>query len=845
MSTKSFIPEMRRGNGPSVLVLLGALLITLHLMLPAATFASPARIAALTPPADQAFALAEVSAVRLVVSYASNTPPVAGGKSGPSAACTGLGVLVASWVPANAQDENTWVLTEGDLVNQNSATCAQQRSAAQISALQVYANNVYTSNQQGLLLTASNFVPKTVRCGQPCSNSAALFAFHTDQPQPFLAVASSTTSQPSPFGIELTNGQNPATIPPQSNAIPKQMQQYLQQMPQYLTPTREAASSTLAKGALMELGMPLVDSNGQLAGIQLTANKVASAQEITQLLSNQPELKATAGRSNDVNMHWSQGIRDYYAGNFTNAQQEFTAAKNASFTAPMIYLTAIAAQPAKGSGGQSNASVANGSASSSGIEFFGIHLSLLSLLLLSVAGLIVLVIILVLVSLRFGAARARRREELADFAVDQAQAQHIADMEVQRQQQSRRVQTPDTLLVDKSSTPRSQPSTSLPCPNCHQPVQVNAEYCPNCRYLLSPSASGLHLRAIPPAAPVSDAPAFRNPPASPIPQSRTQDVRPASSISDIPTTIFPPDGQSNMEKTEKKPYTVEQVTGRNLSLAVGTRTDPGIKRKHKPNEDSLFAMQGERTHNSQPQQFGLFVVADGMGGHALGQDASRLAIQTIINYLLPILSAGDEMSDEGFMKLLSDGVQQANHAVHQNNQERRADMGTTMTAALVVGSMAYVANVGDSRTYLYHEPEGLVKITHDHSVVASLVDAGVIKPDDIYTHPKRNQIYRSLGEKPVVEVDTFKVQLQPGDKLLLCSDGLWDMVRDPDIQRLMCAPVSDPSPTSSGLIQAALDGGGEDNVSVIVVHVTEATNRTGVAGIQLLAKPDSVSIPNL
>jgi serine/threonine protein kinase len=293
------------------------------------------------------------------------------------------------------------------------------------------------------------------------------------------------------------------------------------------------------------------------------------------------------------------------------------------------------------------------------------------------------------------------------------------------------------------------------------------------------------------------------------------------------------------------PYTMEQLTGHNLSLAVGTRTDSGIKQKHKPNEDSLFAMQGERTHNAQPQQFGLFVVADGMSDHINGQDASRLAIQTIINYLLPILSAGGEMSDEGFMKLLSDGVQQANQAVHQNNQERRADMGTTMTAALVVGSIAYVANVGDSRTYLYREPEGLIKITHDHSVVASLVDAGVIKPDDIYTHPKRNQIYRSLGEKPVVEVDTFKVQLQAGDKLLLCSDGLWDMVRDPDIQRLMRAPTSDLSQTTSGLIQAALDGGGEDNVSVIVVYVTEATNRTGVAGIQLLAKPDSVSIPNM
>ncbi|HYU71091.1 MAG TPA: hypothetical protein VEL31_00295, partial [Ktedonobacteraceae bacterium] len=92
---------------------------------------------------------------------------------------------------------------------------------------------------------------------------------------------------------------------------------------------------------------------------------------------------------------------------------------------------------------------------------------------------------------------------------------------------------------------------------------------------------------------------------------------------------------------------------------------------------------------------------------------------------------------------------------------------------------------------------------------------------------------------------TFKVQLQSGDKLLLCSDGLWKMVRDPDIQRLMHAPVSDPSQTTRGLIQAALDGGGEENVSVIVVHMTEVTRRSGVQGIQLLAKPDSVRIPNM
>jgi len=816
-----------------VLVLLGGILIALQFVLPATAFASLTRAAAPNPPADQAFALAEVSVVRLVISYASATQPV----GVPAVECTGLGVLVASWATTNPREENTWVLTDGDLVNKNGATCVPRPPTVQITALQVYTNNVYTSKPQGLLLNTSGFIPVNVLCSDTkiCSSGAVLFAFHTDQPQPFLDVASLTTSQSTQFGIELTRDGSLSALPPQSNATLQQTRQYLLQMPQFLTPTKESSTNgTLPPATPVELGMPLVDRSGSLAGIQLNATGVFAAGQITQFLAAQPELRPSSTHTNTLNTQWRQGIQDYYTGNFSNARQELTAAKTAAFTAPSLYLSSIATKTSGSSGGQPSSPTSTG-----GVNIFGMQFSVLALLLLSVAGLILLIIILVLVSLRFGAARAKRREELKRFKADEAQAQRIAEMEVQRQQQSQ--QQPQAALdVNKVSTLRSQSPSNLPCPNCHQAVPVGAEYCPNCRYLLSPSASGLHLQARPPVAP-ADVPTIKNPPVSPIPQPAAQA---APSMSDMPTLQFPSDGQPNAEITEKT-YKMEQVTGRNLSLVVGTRTDPGIKRKHKPNEDSLFAMQGARTQNTQPEQFGLFVVADGMGGHANGQDASRLAIQTIINYVLPILSAGNEMNDEGFVKLLSDGVQQANHAVNQNNQERRADMGTTMTAALVVGSMAYIANVGDSRTYLYREPEGLTKITHDHSVVASLVDAGVIKPDDIYTHPKRNQIYRSLGEKPVVEIDTFKVQLQPGDKLLLCSDGLWDMVRDPEIQRVMRTPASDPAQTTSGLIKAALDGGGEDNISVIVVNVTEATSRTGVAGIQLLAKPDTVSVPNM
>ncbi|TMC22815.1 MAG: hypothetical protein E6J34_05110 [Chloroflexi bacterium] len=136
-------------------------------------------------------------------------------------------------------------------------------------------------------------------------------------------------------------------------------------------------------------------------------------------------------------------------------------------------------------------------------------------------------------------------------------------------------------------------------------------------------------------------------------------------------------------------------------------------------------------------------------------------------------------------------------------------------------------------------------MTNDHSVVASLVEAGIIKPDDIYTHPKRNQIYRSLGEKSVVEVDPFMEQLRMGDKILLCSDGLWDMVRDPKIEEVIKHPMPDPAMTADALVQAALDGGGEDNVSVIVVSMVEGSDQTLISGVQLLDKPDSLQMPEI
>ncbi|GAC1480743.1 MAG: hypothetical protein NVS2B12_35840 [Ktedonobacteraceae bacterium] len=259
-----------------------------------------------------------------------------------------------------------------------------------------------------------------------------------------------------------------------------------------------------------------------------------------------------------------------------------------------------------------------------------------------------------------------------------------------------------------------------------------------------------------------------------------------------------------------------------LAMQVGSDIDPGIERKQRPNEDALFVTRGAMpVPSGTPKPYALFMVADGMGGQGHGQEASQLAVQSLTDYVSESLYS-KQLAPEDFLLLLKEGVQYANRVVYQRNQKQRTAMGTTMTAALAVDTTVYVAHVGDSRFYLYREPAGLTQVTQDHSLVGALVAAGVIRPEDLYTHPNRNLIYHFLGETSTVEVDTHAVPLAAGDILLFCSDGLWEMVRDRKIAAILTTPIPDPSRKAHRLVEAALAGGGVDNISVIVVQVSKA-----------------------
>jgi serine/threonine protein phosphatase PrpC len=256
-----------------------------------------------------------------------------------------------------------------------------------------------------------------------------------------------------------------------------------------------------------------------------------------------------------------------------------------------------------------------------------------------------------------------------------------------------------------------------------------------------------------------------------------------------------------------------------MRMLVGQRTHPG--RTRELDEDSLFAITMSYTYESVERASGLFIVADGMGGHEAGELASRIGIRAFAGAILrDVLArelAGSALDEDGIVTALERAMQAANEQVFLERERRENDMGTTITAALLRDWTLYLAHVGDCRAYRWGE-DGLQQLTTDHSVIASMVASGTALPDQVYTHPHRSVIYRCVGDQPHVVVDTAVLSIEPGDRLVICCDGLWEMLREEGIEDVLLREA-DPQRACNAMVSAANEAGGPDNISVIVVQV--------------------------
>jgi serine/threonine protein phosphatase PrpC len=252
-------------------------------------------------------------------------------------------------------------------------------------------------------------------------------------------------------------------------------------------------------------------------------------------------------------------------------------------------------------------------------------------------------------------------------------------------------------------------------------------------------------------------------------------------------------------------------------LIVGCAQSIGKQRDH--NEDALFTLTTTLVNDYNNITFGLYIVADGMGGHQHGEVASSIAIRTMASSIVrklytPLLSPKPNPPDESLLEIMQEGVQEAHRAI----TKQVPGGGTTLTAALILGNQMTIAHVGDSRAYLIGNGDQIEALTRDHSLVNRLVELGQITTDEAAVHPQRNVLYRALGQGEPFDADINSIQMPESGYLLLCSDGLWSVVNESELQRLVKESGS-PEEACQRMVDAANAAGGPDNISAILIHL--------------------------
>ena len=243
---------------------------------------------------------------------------------------------------------------------------------------------------------------------------------------------------------------------------------------------------------------------------------------------------------------------------------------------------------------------------------------------------------------------------------------------------------------------------------------------------------------------------------------------------------------------------------------IGMLTDVGKVRTI--DEDSILAADLSFGVNSETSEFFLLAVADGMGGHAKGEEASKIALNAIARTAIPEL-----LNDTPFTELLEKGIQNANQDIldYTAKYPESSGMGTTSVCAVVKGNEVHLANVGDSRAYVISDDE-IRGVTKDHSYVQALVDEGKITQAEAREHPKKNIITKAVGISPSVEADKTRLTLDSDESLLLCCDGVIAHLTDEDIHKII-NDSPDPQSACQKIVDITNERGGSDNISLIIL----------------------------
>lgn len=258
------------------------------------------------------------------------------------------------------------------------------------------------------------------------------------------------------------------------------------------------------------------------------------------------------------------------------------------------------------------------------------------------------------------------------------------------------------------------------------------------------------------------------------------------------------------------------ISSSNEHLIFGQATDVGMVRTN--NQDAVFSFLSTSRSSQQRPDFGLFIVADGMGGHHDGEKASALTLELVASYIteqvfVPMLGNDDRGERVPITEAMIRAIEKANAAVIN----KVPDGGTTLTATVIIGDLAYVAHVGDSRVYLVTK-DGVEQITRDHSLVQRLIELEQLTREEANSHPQKNVLYRALGQSESLEVDALTRRLPPNSQLMLCSDGLWNLISESEIADITLK-YPNPQEACDKLVALANAHGGTDNITAILVRV--------------------------